>query len=434
MVVIYAAQYSSRLQYITSFIFNDLLHTPFQITTDSPDFNLSDDIKVCYDQEINGLTIIAANNLLFEKNVISQQIRVGLIDDFKTLFPTETDSTTVFPFDIFAASFYLLSRYEEYLPNEKDEHGRYYYRQSIAFKEGFLRQPLINIWVKYFAEWLKEHEPSFQYELPKFTFIPTYDVDIAYEYTGQGVLKNFNHLFKSIVTLKPAKAKQQLDVLKGNTADPFDIFSDLIQLNKTYNIPGIFFLLTIFKKSKFDKNTIISDPKTKRLFKHLSASTLTGLHPSYQSNNDDNLLLKEKNILESILQEQQVNIRYHYLKFILPEGYTRLIKAGFTDDYSMGYGQVQGFRASVATPFDWYDLSGEEITTLKIHPFCFMDSTSIFGLKHTPSQAFIELQKLYNNCQNVGGECITIFHNHFMGQTYGDWKIAYEKFIQNNCT
>jgi hypothetical protein len=113
-------------------------------------------------------------------------------------------------------------------------------------------------------------------------------------------------------------------VLKGNTKDSFDIFDDLIQLNKMYELSCIFFLLTIFKKSKYDKNNIVSDPKTKRLFRHLAASNLTVLHPSYQSGDDHNLFLKEKAVLEDVLQKQQVNTRYHYLRFTLPNAYERL--------------------------------------------------------------------------------------------------------------
>jgi len=242
MVVIYAAQHSPRLQYITSFIFNDLLHTPFEIITDLQVFNATDGIKIYYvEYQKDGLTILPANNILFETRIIPQQIAIGELDDFKTLFPAKTDSSTIFPFDIFAASFYLLTRYEEYLPHEKDENGSYYFKQSIAFKEDFLHQPLINIWVKYFAEWLKKNAPSFHYELPVFKFIPTYDVDVAYAYKGHGVIKNLYHLFKSILTLKPLKARQQLEVLKGNTKDPFDIFDDLIQLNKTYGLHSLFF-------------------------------------------------------------------------------------------------------------------------------------------------------------------------------------------------
>lgn len=434
MVIIYAAKHSPRLQYIASFIFNDLLNTSFQITTDLQVFSSSGGIKICYDvNQQHGITIIRVSDILFETTITLQQIKIGKHDGFKILFPVKANSSDVFPFDIFSASFYLLSRYEEYLPHKKDEHGRYHYKQSLAFRENFLHQPLINIWVKYFAEWFKEREPTFHYKLPVFKFIPTYDVDIAYAYTGQGIAKNLYHLSRSMLTLKPVKAKQQLDVLKRNTKDPFDIFDDLIQLNETYNLQSIFFLLTIFNKSKYDRNNIVSDPKTKNLFKHLSALSVTGLHPSYKSGDNERLFLKEKNVLEDVLQKQLVNNRYHYLRFTLPDGYKKLLKAGFTDDYSMAYGQVNGFRASVATPFNWYDLSNEETTALKIHPFCFMDSPSIFDLKQTPSQAFSELRNLYNTCKSTGGECITLFHNHLMADPYEDWKISYEKFIKNNC-
>jgi hypothetical protein len=42
------------------------------------------------------------------------------------------------PFDPLAATFYLVSRYEEYLPFIPDEHGRFPAKQSFAFSNGFL--------------------------------------------------------------------------------------------------------------------------------------------------------------------------------------------------------------------------------------------------------------------------------------------------------
>jgi hypothetical protein len=106
MVVIYAAQHSPRLQYITSFIFKDLLHTPIQITNGLQAFNSFAGIKICYDQnQQNGIRIIAANNILFKTSIIPQQIEVGQLDGFETLFSIETEASTAFPFDIFAASF-----------------------------------------------------------------------------------------------------------------------------------------------------------------------------------------------------------------------------------------------------------------------------------------------------------------------------------------
>ncbi len=78
MVVIYAAQLSSRLQYITSFIFNNLLQTPFQITNDLWAFKTIDAIKICYDQSQDDvITVVPDSNLLFETTITTQHISVG---------------------------------------------------------------------------------------------------------------------------------------------------------------------------------------------------------------------------------------------------------------------------------------------------------------------------------------------------------------------
>ena len=59
------------------------------------------------------------------------------------------------PFDIFSAAFYLLSRYEEYLPHVKDNFGRFTKNDSISFKHDFLNQPVVDIWASYFKNELK---------------------------------------------------------------------------------------------------------------------------------------------------------------------------------------------------------------------------------------------------------------------------------------
>ena len=74
----------------------------------------------------------------------------------QAFFKSEGD----YPFDIFSAVFYLLSRYEEYLPHKKDMYGRYAHENSLAFKEGFLNLPLINIWLEDFKNVLKKKFPS----------------------------------------------------------------------------------------------------------------------------------------------------------------------------------------------------------------------------------------------------------------------------------
>lgn len=98
----------------------------------------------------------------------------------------------------------------------------------------------------------------------------------------------------------------------------------------------------------------------------------------------------------------------------------------------MGYGGVNGFRASITTPFRWYHLLQEKVTDLTIHPFCFMDATAYYYQKHSPEQAFEELLYFYDIIQEVKGTMITIWHNDLLGtdpQKAG-WRKIYERFLK----
>ena len=125
------------------------------------------------------------HSLLFENKIIEQPIQCFDANGRKAFFISDSD----FPFDIFAASFYLLSRYEEYLPHQKDIYGRYAHENSLAFKEAFLNQPLVNLWLKDFKDALKRAFPKLTPEgsgrHSLFTLLPTYDIDIAWSYQTQ---------------------------------------------------------------------------------------------------------------------------------------------------------------------------------------------------------------------------------------------------------
>jgi hypothetical protein len=101
------------------------------------------------------------------------------------------------------------------------------------------------------------------------------------------------------------------------------------------------------------------------------------------------------------------------------------------EDYSMGYGSINGFRASVATSFYWYDLKNEIKTPLRIHPFCFMDANAYYEEKKSAAEAFNELMHYHDVIRSVSGKMITIWHNSFLGTdpAFEGWKETYEQFI-----
>ena len=431
MLIIYSPVITARLQYTCSFIFKEMMGQVYELTTDGERFSKADGPKINYSnlshftQTIN----IQPQGLLQQAGIVIQPVECFNYNGNKAFFKTLSGD---FPFDIFAAVFYLLSRYEEYLPHSKDMYGRYAHENSLAFKEGFLQLPLINIWIQDFKQFLQEHSfsssnnPSpFTHQNTPFTFLATYDIDIAYSYKHKGFLRNTGGFFKQ-------PSLQRLKVLLGLQQDPYDSYDWLHQLHAAYpNVQPIYFFLVPGKNGLYDKNILPQHPAMQALIKNHAAKYTIGLHPSWQSGDAENLLKEEKELLEAIAGQPITASRQHFLRFNLPQGYQRLIDAGVTADYSMGYGSVNGFRASVASSFYWYNLQTDDSTHLRIHPFCFMEANSFYEQHFTPQQALEEMKYYYAVCKNVQGEFISIWHNHFAGtdKMFKGWKEVYEEFM-----
>ncbi|MBP6430323.1 MAG: polysaccharide deacetylase family protein [Ferruginibacter sp.] len=424
MVLLYSHTTTARLQYICNFIFKQLLQVEFSITIDSEEFKNHTGICINYSNSpIKKEELRIGNvNLLFEETISPQQIQCFTYNNYKAFFKVDNSDIA---FDIFAASFYLLSRYEEYLPHNKDMYGRYNHEDSLAFKENFLHLPLINIWVKHFAESIKNKYSTFNIQHSIFNFVPTYDIDIAYSYKHKGVVRNVGGFIK-----KPSL--ERIKVLLGLRKDPFNSYDWMNALHDKYNLLATYFFLLAEKTSKYDKNIALHKNALWRLIKLHAKKYSIGIHPSWQSANNTTILKKEKSYLEAMSELTIINSRQHFIKFNLPQSYRQLLDAGITNEYSMGYGSINGFRASVATSFNWFDVENNEETNLRIHPFCFMDANCYYEQKQTPQQSFEELMQYYKVCREVGGTLITIFHNNFLGtdKNFKGWATMYEAFIK----
>ena len=429
-MIIYSEKITARLRYITDFIGSQITGKPFELTTNLSDFENYIGPKINYSNLVleNCNLQIVNCNLLFETGYTEQQLNCFETNGFKAFFKTTGD----YPFDVFAASFYLLSRYEEYLPHKKDMYGRYAHENSLAYKEGFLNLPLVNIWLENFKKVLIEKFPQLTTQHSSFTFQPTYDIDEAYSYKHKSWLRTLGGGLRSIVTGEWSNLSKRMKVLNGKLKDPFDSFDEMDALHEKNNLKPIYFFHVSAANSRYDKNILPSQPAMQQLIKRHAEKYPVAIHPSWQSGDDESLLQKEIETLETITGKKITASRQHYIRFTLPEGNRRLIKMGITDDYSMGYGSINGFRASVASPFYWYDLEKEETTTLLLHPFCYMEANSFFEQKFTPQQAYNELMQYYTAVKSVNGYLVTLWHNTFLGtdKLYAGWRLVYEKFIE----
>jgi hypothetical protein len=123
--------------------------------------------------------------------------------------------------------------------------------------------------------------------------------------------------------------------------------------------------------------------------------------------------------------------RQHYIRLKIPDTYYHLIANGIEEDFSMGYGSKLGFRAGTGSSFLWYDLMKEQVTSLRVHPFCFMDTTALYDNHMDAGGAFAELATMADALKKANSTLNTIFHNFSLGTAaeWEGWKNGYEKFL-----
>jgi len=429
LFLVYTHKITPRLTYVFKQFFVRILQIPVNFTTIVDEFVAHNGPKMTYSKSPLGKEFfVRSHDLLYEQGVNDIDITLSKWDDVPCFF--STGKTSTIPFDIFAASFYLMSRYEEYLPYVQDENERFPATKSLAFKQKFLEKPLIDIWAFKFLEFIREKFPNYDYQKRNFNFISTIDVDNVYAYKQKGILRNFGGFFRDIFTFRFDTAIERLLVLLNFRKDPFDTYEILLGVSKKHKIKTIFFFL-IGDYTTYDTNVSSSNATYQSLIKSIADYVDVGLHPSYFTMKNAKKLKIEKKRLEAIVNKPILKSRQHFLRLKLPETYQNLIDLDVVEDYSMGYASHYGFRASTCTPFYFYDLDFEIQTPLKIFPFAVMDTTLNDYLNYVPAVAKSKINQLKKEVQAVNGTFIMLFHNETLSENkrWKGWRKVYKDVI-----
>lgn len=410
-ILIYTPNISARIEYTIQFVFERLLGLEVALTSQKDEWKHSTENRLNYSSEAIGTTafFIPAHPILTSEGIQPQSIEVHH-DLLYPYFFTRSNPEADLPFDLFAMTFYLLSRYEEYLPFEADQFGRFTASQSLAFQEQFLRMPLIDLWVKELQKLLTEQFPDLIFSNPAYRFLPTYDIDYAWAFLHKGFLRTLGAYGRDLIQLNFPSIADRLKCQSQLQQDPFYKFDFLDELHEGTGLtPIYFFLLGDF--AKYDKNIAHDIPAFQTLINEVATQYTVGIHPSFQSNEAPERIAMEQERLAKITGQSIVNSRQHFLRLQLPDTYLRLINTGIRQDYSMGYAADIGFRAGTAHDFPWFDLKSNAATELQVFPFQVMDVTLKQYLKYEPKQAFEEVLSVIQYCRQVGGRFCTLWHN-----------------------
>lgn len=385
MLLILSPQTSPRLDYVCHVIFERVLGLEYSITDNEEKYKAHTDFKLRY---------LPKSNILFE-NDIRRQDEDLLLQDKPAL------------------SFYLLSNYEEYLPDcPRDQHGRIAHEQSFMVRHGLYHQATVQRIALNYKSLLSKQKPDFKWKTIPYRFQPTFDIDIAYAFKGKTFFHFCGALGKAILTFQWNHAAQIIKAAcQADFQDPYDVYDIERQLCEKHGLKALYFFLTS-KRTRFDRNI---SPKSKlfsSLLQQLKKFADIGIHPSYYSEIQHSIA-KEKQTLEQIGGVKIYCSRQHFLKVKFPDTFRNLIAAGITDDYSLGFYDRIGFRNGMATPFPFFDVKENKATNLMLHPLLLMDSAAVqeLGMEEKYQKG---ITQLIQEVKTVGGEMIALWHSNFM--------------------
>ena len=328
-----------------------------------------------------------------------------------------TGNTCILHADMIASSFFMISRYEEIIRrNERDEHGRFPGTKSLPFKAGFLHRPVVDEYGKLLRKLLRETGIDIKEPEEKFNKIYlTHDVDQLAHYRNlRGMSGAISRFFNSPV--QTFKAVQSY--FFGLKYDPWYTFPFLLDENKKLkNQPAetIFFIKTGGGNLQPDKpRHDIFDKNFNQLVELGKENNVKfGLHPSYQTGIEPELITNEKNLLDKRLKQHTVYTRNHFLASREPEDMQALIDNGFTDDFTMAYADRAGFRLGTCRAVKWINPTTPQLTNLTLHPLTLMDSTlNDKRYMNLPvDEAFRYSKSMIDEVKKHNGDLVLLWHN-----------------------
>jgi len=394
------------------------MHLPVKFTTKIEEFIAYNGPKFSYAPQALGKEFhIQSHKILYQQGIKEQDIKVTSWGQTPIFFQTQNSSI---PFDIFAASFYLLSRYEEYLLHQLDEHQRYDYRNSLLFQQNVLEKPIIEIWVEHFKNVLSAKFPEMKFPASRFYFEPLVNVSMATLYKHKAFLRNFFGGINDFLHLRLRSHRRRILVHYFGKKDPYDTFDEILELKKKHKHSLTFFHL-LAPYSSYDHNISRNKDVYKTQIKYLADYADTGILTSYYAMGQEDVVKKEIKSLEEKIHRSVEKSRAHFNRIKFPTSYQILNEMELKKDYSMGYNNRIGFRAGTSIPFPFYDIENETETALLLHPVILSDVMLKYQYHLSPKKALKTVIETGETVRKYGGHFYPVFHN-FVLSDMPEWR------------
>lgn len=429
MIMVYTHRVTTRLRYVFTHFFTTYTDHQVDFTDVLETFIAHNGPKFSYtNQTLGNEFFVESHSLLFDQGLKDYDLEIQNWAGISAFFPCSDQSAT--PFDVFAATFYMLSRYEEYMPHLKDSMGRFSTQNAILFHEKALDKPVVDIWAKKFLSKFSHFFPEVEPKQHKPKLQTIMEVPECFAYKSKSLLRTLVESFLDAFRFQLGSLADRFRVRFGLRKDPLDIYHDWIGLHKKLGLSTkVLFLFS--RPGTHDRNVSIFKKRFQSKIKQVSDYVPVSLLASYQSVETPGLLEEERKRLGQLIHRPLRNVRQHQMRLRFPDTYKDFASCGFQKDYSLQFTDRVGYRAGTGFPFYFYDLSSEQRTSLQLHPVAV--SEAILRQEGTPRRARRLLEGLRQNTVLFGTPLTVVTYPTMIDNRKKNksWQRMFKRFLED---
>ncbi|MCC6938759.1 MAG: polysaccharide deacetylase family protein [Flavobacteriales bacterium] len=423
------AEPTPRAEQAVRWVLNNLLGCAVRLVATEDELIASDGAKLHYgSRAIPEVLNIRSSGWLKANGISPFEPPTGSMNGIPVLFPSDEGDL---PFDVFAATFFLLSRYEEWSGLPSDEHGRPLTDSLHASRHGYLHRPVVDEWARELKEAWKRFDPGLEPPASVYRQITTVDLDNGFKYLGRPLWRTIGSTMRDAIRGNWKDLRERFRVLTGRSNDPFLLDEEARSVFNTCSDRVIHFVLSA-SRGEWDHAVPVDHPAYASALRSYTNTAEIGIHPSYNTSAQPGLAAKEIRALQHVIQRPIKLSRQHFLRLKVPATFREMEKLGIREEHSMGIHDRIGFRCGTCTPYPWYDPEQERATELMIHPFTVMDNTLCHKLGLSPEEAIIEVRAAVDRLKRIGGTFTGLWHESFLASTGAntEWREAILRIIQ----
>jgi len=327
--------------------------------------------------------------------------------------------------DIFGSAFFMLTRYEEIVKNNRDNHDRFPATAALAYQENFLHRPIINEYLEILWSCLKYLWSGLERKPRTFQTYLTHDIDNPFQHAFTGIFPLAKRCAGDILKRhQPHQAVQNfsnwLRVKTGNPeVDPCNTFDRIMDISEQHNLRSAFYFITDHTAGKIDGRYNMNHPLIRNLLQKIyQRGHEIGLHPSYNTYQDPQQTKKEFQILQQSCEAEGINQdkwggRQHYLRWETPTTFQNWNDAGLHYDSTLSYADVAGFRCGICYEYPTFNVMTRQRLKLRERPLTIMERTILDEryMNLTYDLALAPIREYKQACQLFDGDFVILWHN-----------------------